>query len=162
MSSCIRKNLKPLYNDFWGIETSKMTTKDTVHYTTLLRKTIIVRNNIKNAMIKNFLNELETTIAEKEHSVGAAFCTHSQFTLPQYDKSYVNPYKRVDRDKEMPCLAIHCEWLEYQSIVYPNNEMWQLPAITDDGLCILCKMEREMTLDLSKIRIANNNRVVLL
>lgn len=133
---------------------------DDVHYTTLLRKNIIVRNNIKNAMIKNFLKDLENTINERGMSVTQAYCSFSNFTIPQYDKSNVNQFAKVT-DGIMPCLAINCEWLEYQSIVYPNNDMWQLPAITDDGVCVLCKMEREKTLDLSRIRVANNNRIVI-
>lgn len=135
---------------------------NTVHQTQLLRKTIIVRNNIKNAMIKNFLNDLENAIADKGHSVTAAHCLPSQFTIPQYNKEHVNKFSRTDRKTDIPCLSTKCEWIEYQSIVYPNNDMWQLPAITNDGLCILCDMERNRLLDLSKIRIANNNRVVLL
>lgn len=131
-----------------------------VYYTKLLRKTIIVRNNIKNSMIKSFLNELDTIIDDRQQSVTNAYCTPPLFTIPQYDKGNIDKFSKVTNDIA-PCLSIHCEWIEYQSIVTPLKQFWHLPAVTDDCLCVLCDMARNETLDVSKIRVVNDNKIVL-
>lgn len=130
------------------------------HYTIFNKRSIIVRNNVKNSMIKNFLKVLDVAIAECESSVTTAYSSPSEFAIPHYDKSGIDPCSKVS-DGDLPCLNTDCEWLAYQSLVY-TTPMWQLPAVSNDGLCFLCLKERGRSLDWSKIRKINEHKIVLM
>lgn len=132
-----------------------------VYVTEFQKKKIVVKNNVKNRMIQNFTCFLNEAIKDSDSSVLHAYGVHSQLTIPQYDKSGIDPYKRVN-DCDMPCLMVNCEWVEYQDIIGTSKELWRLPAITPDGKCILCKMESDRVLDISKIRQSAADRIVLL
>lgn len=128
-----------------------------VYYTILNKRSIIVRNNVKNSMIKNFLHKLDEEIKEKDDSTDTAYCPISGFNIPHYDKSKINPLEKAREN--IPCLNRNCEWIEYQTIFYPKMDLWSLPAITFDGLCIICDMERNKTLDITKIVVTKNHKI---
>ena len=134
-----------------------------VYITEFKKRKIVVKNNVKNKMIQNLICFLTEAIAENQSSVVPAQGIHSQLTLPQYDKSEIDPFTRTSPN-DMPCLVINCEWMEYQDIVSnnPQRPMWRLPAVTPDGKCVLCKMNDEKTLDISKIRMSAADKIVLL
>jgi hypothetical protein len=134
-----------------------------VYVTQFRKKRIVVKNNVKNKMIQSLTCFLTNAIEELQTSVVPAECVHSQITLPQYDKSSIDPYTKAD-ESAMPCLVRNCEWIEYQDIVTnnPSKPMWRLPAITPDGKCILCKLNDEKKLDISKIRMAASNQIIII
>lgn len=127
-----------------------------VYYTVFNKKTIIVRNNVKNSMIKNFIHKLNMLISEKETDVHVNQCECDKFFVPQCDKSNIDMYSKVDQSLAFPCLSSECEWVSYQLLFHPKNDVWQLPGITADGVCVLCKLEREGKLDISKIKTTRN------
>lgn len=133
-----------------------------VHVTQFRKKKIVVKNNVKNKMIQNFTCYLNDAIKDSNSSVVPADCIHSQITLPQYDKGDIDPFKRAT-DDQMPCLVIDCEWMEYQDIVTnnPSKTMWRLPAVTPDGKCVICRMNDDKELNISKIRMAAANEIIL-
>lgn len=134
-----------------------------VYITTFRKRQIVVKNNVKNKMIQNLICFLNGAIDENSNSVLPAEGVHSQITLPQYDKSGIDPFTKAS-DMEMPCLEIDCEWLQYQDIVVnkPSRSMWRLPAVTPDGKCILCDKNSKRELDISKIRMSASDKIVLL
>jgi hypothetical protein len=133
-----------------------------VYVTVLKKKSIIVRNNVKNNMIKSFIRVLNTYIKERQTSIVHAYSTQCPFTIPQYDKGDIDKFSKAGADT-IPCLSTTCEWLEYQSMLNASTtHMWLLPAVTCDGVCHLCLLERRHMLDLSKIRRIGDDTIVIL
>lgn len=134
-----------------------------IHVTEFQKKKIVVKNNVKNKMIQNLTRFLNDQINECNESITMSGGVHSHLIIPQYDKSNINMFKRHDGNT-IPCLVINCEWVQYQDIV--NNDtskpIWRLPAMTNDGKCILCKLNDEKNLDISKIRMVSSNEIILL
>ena len=134
-----------------------------VYITIFRKKQIVVKNNVKNRMIKSLICFLNEAISESSNSVLPAEGVHSQIALPQYDKSEIDPFTKAT-DTQMPCLEIDCEWIEYQDIVVnkSNKPMWRLPAVTPDGKCVLCDKNDKKELDISKIRMSASDKIVLI
>lgn len=133
-----------------------------VHYTIFTNKTISVRNNVKNSMIKNFLHSLDTAISDRSTSITHIHSVVSGFTIPQYDKAVVNPLSAYDPSKSMPCLNVECRWLDYLSTFYPDMELWQLPSYTDLGYCKICDMKAKRQLDISKLVVSKDRSLLVL
>jgi hypothetical protein len=132
-----------------------------VYYTEFKKKTVSVRNNVKNSMIKNFIHSLGEAIDDRTTSVSHIHSVVSGFVIPQYDKNGVDPLSICDQIKSMPCLNMECEWINYQTIFYPDRDLWQLPAYTDAGMCILCSMWIKRELDISQISMSSKHKVIL-
>lgn len=132
-----------------------------VHYTIFTNKSISVRNNVKNSMIKNFLHALNEAIDDRTTSITHIHSVVSGFTIPQYDKGGVDKMAAYDPSKSMPCLNLHCRWLEYLEAFYPDTDLWQLPSHTDVGLCVICDMKNKHQLDISKLIVSRNRSVAI-
>jgi hypothetical protein len=131
-----------------------------IHYTQFKRKTISVRNNVKNSMIKNFIHSLDGAIADRTTSISRIHSVMSGFVIPQYDKSNIDPLSVCNQPTDMPCLNYECQWVNYQTIFHPGRDIWQLPAVTDDGKCQICDLWDKRQLDISEITMSNKKRVV--
>lgn len=131
-----------------------------IYRTEFKRKTISVRNNVKNSMIKNFLHSLDAAIDDRTTSISHIHNVVSGFVIPQYDKSTIDPLSVCKQPTDMPCLNFDCEWIKYQTIFYPSMDLWQLPAVTDDGKCKICEMWDKRELDISEIAMTTKKRVV--
>ena len=130
-----------------------------VYYTVFTNKSMSVRNNVKNSMIKNFMHSLNESIDDRATSITHIHSAVYVFTIPQYDKSDVDPLTVYNKNKSIPCLNLNCRWIEYLSTFYPTMDLWQLPSYTDLGMCVICDMQRKRTLDISRIVVSKNHSV---
>lgn len=132
-----------------------------MHYQTQFnKKSISVRNNVKNSMISNFLHSLDEAIEGRPSSITSIHSFVSGFTIPPSSTS-IDKWCVVDQGSAMPCLNLKCEWIKYQTIFHPSKDLWQLPACTDDGVCVLCDMWRRRVLDISQIEVSTRKRIAL-
>jgi hypothetical protein len=112
-------------------------------------------------MIKNFLHSLEEAINDRATSIVHIRNIVSGFTIPQYNKKDIDPLAAYKPSISMPCLNTDCRWLDYLETFYPDTDLWQLPAHTDMGLCVICDMKNKRQLDISKLAVSKNRTVII-
>lgn len=112
------------------------------------------KNNIKQAMIRDFVRVLRQSIASRSDSIYNVECT-SCVMIP---KKTVVTDPLVYSQYATPCLNIKCRWIHHLNVFYKKVDLFRLPAVTDNGLCIICS---DSDLKSHQIGLTSSKRVVL-
>lgn len=117
------------------------------------------KQNIKQAMIQNFIKTLKTNISvqknksDQSNSENAVQinlclpCNNNNIDYMQYDENCV------------PCLNIDCEWVRHQRLFYKSRQIFRLPANGENGYCQVCSKQN---INFSKLSLNSSKKVFFL
>ena len=131
------------------------------YFTFLQPRKLNVRNNVKSAMIQEFLLNLHGAVNNKNGSISSVY-TVPMFTMINFKRPFDPLQGIMDHDiNSVPCLNPDCEWIQFMSLFHPSQKLWSLPAVSDNGYCMACKLAALGKLDRSKIKITKGRKVML-
>lgn len=132
-----------------------------MYRTNLYSKKLNIRNNVKNAMIQEFLFKLHGSMDDTSNSI-TSVQNISWFSMPPINGPIANPCIEWSpcRD-EIPCLNTNCEWIQHMLLYYATYDLFLLPGNSGSGYCIVCNKIMDGTLNRSMIKLQSKNEVSL-
>lgn len=130
------------------------------HFTFLYPKKLNIRNNVKNAMIQEFLYSLHNAIDNYEERGSVMLSSYTMPKIILYLSKNDRELSQV-QSEDIPCMNVDCEWIKHMLLFYPSRELFSLPATSPSGYCKICNLYNEKQLNAHEIVLSRDNCVYL-
>jgi hypothetical protein len=117
------------------------------------------KQNIKQALIQNFIQTLKTNISVQKRRQDSAQVENTpqiNLVIPRNDK--INDCMQYDENC-IPCMNIDCKWVTHQRLFYKSRKIFRLPANSENGHCELCSRPN---INFSKLSLISSKKVFFL
>lgn len=135
---------------------------EATYFTRLYPKKLNIRNNVKSAMIQEFLFRLHASMDGGEDSISSVTSAPSFHMMPVPE-----PCNKLTawsaQEEEVPCLNIDCEWISFMTTFYASAsyDLFLLPGMGPRGHCVICQLAQRGKLDRSKLKLSSLRSVFI-